>query len=159
MSEVRVMQEGTLRFVQASASGGDASGLGVWATASAPASGLFAYVQSFSFTSARQMTTISDRGKPTHHKETSKDPINLTFQCLWTGETPFPASADGASIQAWHLEFRANNPEEGGTGRYYQFHGVAVQQTQFTENAEGNTIDFTTMALGMNGATGSGYLG
>jgi hypothetical protein len=153
------MAEGVLRYVQASASGGDASGLGVWATASAPSNGVFAYVQSFSFTSARQMTTVSDRGKPIHHKETSKDPINVTFQCLWTGQTPLPASANGASIQAWHLEFKASNPEEGGTGRYYQFYGAAVQQNQFTENAEGDTIDFTVMALGMSGANASGYLG
>lgn len=159
MSEVRVQAEGVLRYVQASASGGNASGLRVWATASAPASGVFAYVQSFSFTSARQMATISDRGLPTHHKETSKDPINVTFQCFWTGETPLPASASGASIQAWHLEFKAANPEEGGTGRYYQFYGAAVQSVAFAEAAEGDTIDFTVMALGMNGATGSGYLG
>ena len=159
MSEVRVQAEGVLRYVQASASGGDASGLRVWATGSGASNDVFAYVQSFSFTSARQMATISDRGLPTHHKETTKDPINVTFQCLWTGSTPFPASADGASIQAWHLEFKANNPEEGGTGRYYQFHGAAVQQTQFTENAEGDTVDFTVMALGVNGPTGSGYLG
>lgn len=158
MTEVLVAKEGALWYVQASASGGGASGLRVWATASAPASGLFAYVQSFSYTSARQMATISNRGLPTHHKETSKDPINLTFQCLYTGEMPQPVSASGASIQAWHLEFRANASDVGNSGRYMQFHGVAAQQYQFTENAEGDTIDFTTMALGMNGPTGSGYL-
>ncbi len=39
MPEVRIMSEGTLRYVQGSGSGR------TWGTASAPASGLYGYVQ------------------------------------------------------------------------------------------------------------------
>lgn len=157
--EIFVQAEGVLRFVQASASGGNASGARVWATGSAPPSGTLAYVQSFGYTSGRTIQTILDRGLPTHHKETQKDPIQLTFNCLYTGAIPEPVSASGATMPLYHIEFEANDAANGNTGRYMQFHGVAIKSVQFSENAQGDTVAFTTVALGMNGPTGSGYLG
>ena len=159
MSEVRVMVDGALSLVQASASGGGASGARVWATASAPASAMnIAYVDSFSYTSARQIATQSNRGLPTHHKYTQSDPIQVSFTVRWTGQFTGLATASGATMPLAHLEFKASNPEDGGTGRFYQFQGVAFQQDQFTENADADTLQFTLVALGMNGPTGSGYL-
>lgn len=155
-SEVFVMSEGALRVVQASASAGNASGARVWATASAPPSALLAYVRSFSFTSAQQVATISDRGKPTHHKVTQSDAIQLTVNCGYTGAYPESLTASGATTPMYHLEFRAN--ENNGSGRYYQFHGAVRQQLQFTENAGEDTVQMTFVCLGMNGPTGSGYI-
>lgn len=153
MSEVRVMQEGSLRWVQASGSGN------VWATASAPQSGLVGFVQSFSHTSAQEMTTIVERGIPSHHKFLSKTPPEITFQFLWTGTNAFPtATASGASVPMFHLEFRASAAETPGTGVYYQFFGCVALNNNHSEAAEGNTIDYTFRALAMNGSTGSGYL-
>lgn len=159
MSEVRVFSEGALSMVQASASGGGASGARVWATASAPASAMnMAYVTQFSFTSGQQISTISNRGLPTHHKHTQSDPIQVNFTVQWTGSFTGWLTASGATMPMAHLELKVANPEEGGTGRYYQFHGVAFQQMQFTENMDADTLQMTCVALGMNGATGSGFL-
>lgn len=153
-SEVRVQAEGLLRWVQASGSGN------VWATASAPQSGLVGYVQSFSHTSAQEMTTIMERGKPTHHKFMSSTPPEVTYEFLWTGTNAFPtATASGASVPMFHLEFRASASETPGTGVYYQYHGCVPLTNDFTENAEGNTISYSFRALGMNGPSASGYLG
>lgn len=154
MAEVRVMSEGTLRVVQGSGTGR------TWATASSPVSGLLAFVQSFSFTSGQTITTIKERGIPDHHKMTEKDPIDVTFECLWTGAFPSAATASGASIPHFHLEHKAVAGEIGATsGFYHQFHGCALQSIQWTEQAEGNRINLSFRALAMNGATGSGYLG
>src|SRR3990167_1722737 len=140
-SEVFVQAEGMLSMVQASASGGLASGARVWATGSAPPSAIaLAYVQSFSFTSAQQIATIRNRAQPTHHKQTMLDPIQLTFTVLWTGAFTAFLSASGATMPMGHIEFKAAEPLAGATsGRYFQFHGVPFQQVQFTENADGNT--------------------
>lgn len=152
-SEVRVQLEGTLWWVRGSGSGN------IWATASAPVSGLAGYVQSFSFTSALTLATMSDRGIPTHHKIASKQPIQVTFQCLWTGVHPSAVSGSGASVPFDHLEFKALVPEDTAIrGAFYQFMGFARQQLQFTEQAQGDTIQFQGMALGMVGPTASGYL-
>lgn len=158
-NEIFVHAEGILRFVQASASGGNASGARVWGTGSAPVSGTMAYVESFSYTSGRTIQTIMNRGVPTHHKMTQRDPIQITFNCLYTGAVPEAASASGATIDMWHLEHEANDAGLANSGRYIQFHGVTVQSVQFTENPQGDTLAFTCVALGMNGPTGSGYLG
>lgn len=158
-NEIFVHAEGALRFVQASASGGGASGARVWATASAPVSGTLAYVESFSFTSGQTIQTIMDRGVPTHHKVTQRDAIQVTFNCLYTGDFMAPVSASGATVPMWHLEFEANDAGNGNTGRYVRFHGVAVQSMQFTENPQGDTLALTCVALGMLGPTGTGYLG
>ena len=159
-SEVFVRAEGGLSMVQASASGGGASGARAWATGSAPPSALnFAYVDSFSFTSAQQIATIRNRALPTHHKQTMLDPISLNFTLKWTGAFTAVLSASGATMPLAHLEFKASEPlVAAASGRYYQFMGVAITQQQFTEADDGDTIQFTCVALGMSGANPSGFL-
>lgn len=154
MSEVRVMAEGELRFVQASGSGQS------WATAAGAASGLFGYVQAFQFTSGQTVTTIRERGTPSHHKVTERAPVQVQMTLLSTGGLPSPASGAGASVPLWHLEFKQRAPERGvGSAFYYQFHGCALTQAEVQEQAAGTTIKLTLAALGMAGPTGSGYLG
>lgn len=153
MAEVRVMMEGELRFVAASGSGR------TWATASAPASGIFAYVEAFKFTTGQTITTIKNRGIPDHHKVTEKDPIEIEFEFLWTGAHPAPASGSGATVPMWHLEFRASAQETfPGSGQYYQFHGCAFQSNDFSEEMEGDKNKFKVVALAMSGANVSGFL-
>lgn len=151
--EIRVMREGTLRWVQASGSGNS------WGTASAPASGLFGFVESFDFSSARTVTTVNDRGTPNHHKVTEVAPISLNVTFKWTGETPIPASGSGASVPMFHLEYRSNEPENGASGRYYQFYGAAMLNANFTEGMEANTIQQAFVCLGTSGVSNTGYLG
>jgi len=153
------MLEGALSFVQASASAGDASGARDWATASAPPSALnVAYVTNFSFTSARTINTMSNRGLPTHHKNGGAQPIQVNATVQWTGSFTGFATASGATMPMAHAELKVSNPEEGGTGRYFQFHGIADQQIPFTEANDGDTLALSFIALGMVGPTGSGYL-
>lgn len=154
MPEVRVAAEGSLRYVQASGSGR------TWATASAAATGYLGYVQSFTFTSGTNLVTIMDRGNPDHHKQTMKNPIDITVQYQWTGGFFDAGSGSGASVPMLHLEFRAARPEvgDGSSAFYYQFHGVARINNQVTEQQDGDTINITYRALAMNGPTGSGYI-
>lgn len=152
MTEVRTMREGTLRFVQASGSGN------TWATAATPVSGLFGYVQSFTWTSGQTVTTISERGTPDHHKVTNVEPIQLAFSTYWTGTIPTAASGAGASVPMYHLEFRATAAELGSS-YYVRAYGVVPQSIQFTEALEGDTLQWTCVALGMGGPTTSGFLG
>lgn len=153
MAEVINAKQGSLWWVQASGSGR------TWATASAPTSGLFAYVENFSYTSAQSTKQIMNRGVPDHHKQTEKTPIAIKATVLWTGFVPQPATASGASMPLMHLEFRGDQPELGGnTGRFVQFHGVAMNSYQLTEAKDGNTLALDAVALAMNGPTGSGYL-
>lgn len=152
MAEVRVKAEGELWWVQASGSGR------TWATASAPSSGQYAYVESFTYTSARRIFTVADRGIPDHHKHVGTDPINLTLNYLWTGGAPSAASGSGASFPMVHLEYRASAKETPTTGVYYQFHGVPLHSLQWTENENGNAMNLPLMALAMNGPTASGYI-
>src|SRR3990172_6297341 len=130
--EVFVQAEGVLSLVQASASGGLASGARVWATGSAPPSAIaMAYVRSFSFTSAQQVKTVLNRQIPTHHKQTTLDPIQVSFSYAWTGAVTGVLSASGATMPLAHAEFKAVEPLAGATsGRYYQFHGGTRQQVQ-----------------------------
>lgn len=159
-SEVFVRAEGSLSMVQASASGGGASGARAWATAASCPSALnVAYVDSFSFTSAQQIATVRNRALPTHHKQTMLDPIQVTFQFKWTGAFTGVLSASGATMPLAHLEFKASEPlVAAASGRYFQFMGVAFQQMQFTEADDGDTIQMTCIALGMSGANNSGFL-
>jgi hypothetical protein len=153
MPEVRVMAEGTLRFVQASGSGS------TWATASAPVSGLVAYVQSFSHTSAANIVQISERGIPDHHKFAGRSPIDVTFACLWTGAFTGMLTASGSTMPMMHLEHRASAAELGTTSAFYhQYHGAVLTNIGYTEAAEGNSISLTFRALAMNGPTASGYI-
>ena len=152
--EIRTHLEGTLRWVQASGSGR------TWATASAPASGIFGYVQEgATYTSGQTITTVMDRGIPDHHKLASKDAITFSLTVLSTGFIPSPSSGSGASVPMWHLELRESQPEVGsGSAIYTQFHGVAPNSIVWTENAAGNTFQVQGVALSMNGPTASGYL-
>lgn len=157
-SEVYVMQEGSLRWVQASGTGTDP--YTAWRTASAPQSGLFAYVQpGWTFTSGQTLVTVKERGTPTHHKRAGRNEITVSMTLLWTGAFPAP-SAYNASVPMMNLEFK----QDLGVGsaiqsaNFIQFHGVATDSFQFTEQEQGNQMAFTFRALGMNGPTASGYL-
>jgi hypothetical protein len=152
MTEVRIHAEGSLWWVQASGSGR------AWATASAPQSGLFAYCESFSITSAQSLKQIMNRGVPDHHKVTEKTPVAAKMTVLWTGYVPQAASGSGASVPMMHWEYRANEPENGNSGRYTQLHGVANNSWQLTEAKDGNTLQLDAVALAMNGPTASGFL-
>lgn len=153
MAEVRVQAEGTLWWVQASGSGR------TWATASAPASGLVGYVQSFSHTSAANFAQIMERGVPDHHKLVSKSPIDVTFNFMWTGQFTGALTASGSTVPMVHLEYRASAAELGSnSGFYYQYHGAVLTNNAFNEAAEGSTIAQSFRALAMNGPTGSGYV-
>lgn len=158
--EVRTKLEGSLSLVQASASGGNASGASVWATGSAPPSALnIAYVESLQYTSARTINTISNRGKPTHHKNGGAQPIQFTLGLKWTGAWTGFATASGATMPMIHAELKYSEGElGGGTARFFQIYGIAEQQMQFSEADDGNMINLTFVALGMSGANGTGYL-
>lgn len=155
MGEIRVMREGSLWLVQAS--GANPTG---WQTGANPPSALLGFVQSFGFTSAMNLVTPTDRGIPMHHKDAGRNPIDVNVQFLWTGTFPQAASAaGGGTMPIWHVEYKATEREAGaGSARYYQFFGVAQQQMQFTENAEGDTIALTFRALAMSGANTTGYM-
>lgn len=154
-NEVRTQQEGTLWWVQASGSGT------TWATASAPQSGLVGYVQSFSHTNANgnEYITIRDRGRKTHQKFSQEPDQSVTFDFLWTGTYAYPtATASGASVPMFHLEFRASAVENPGTGYYYQYYGCTMANDDLSENAEGDSISVTYTPLKIVGPTGSGYI-
>ena len=152
MAEVRNMKEGELWWVAASGTGS------TWATASAPSSGLFGYVRSMSYDSARTVTPVNERGVPTHFKEVSRDVIKVSVSFAWTGYHPTAVSGSGASMPMIHMEHKSKAPEDGNTGRYHQFHGVAIGNLSMKEGDNENTMDYTMQALAMNGVTGSGYL-
>lgn len=152
IGEVRVQLEGSFRAVQGSGSGR------TWATGATPPSALLGYVQSFTFTSALTITTIAERGRADHHKVTQIAPIDLTVSYLWTGAVSGVLTASGTTVPFAHLEYRASASEIAPTGYYYQFYGAALQSIQFTEQAEGNTINVQYRCLGMSGANTSGYL-
>lgn len=151
MAEIRTMREGELRFVQASGSGRS------WATAASPVSGIFAFVRSMNYTSGATINQVSERGIPDHHKLVSRQAIQVTVNCAWTGGVPSAASGSGASVPLFHLEYRASAAETPTTGQYIQFHGVPLQSYQWTEGDE-DTMAYTFVALACNGPTGSGYL-
>lgn len=152
MAEIRTMSEGAVWWVQASGSGN------AWATASAPASGLYGFVRSFTFTSGQTVQTVMDRGVPNHQKITSKQPISVNLNFAWTGTHPTAASGAGASVPMFHLEYKADRPEASASAYYFQFFGAAQQSNQFSEGEQEDTIQQSWVALGMNGPTGSGYL-
>ena len=152
MAEVRIQNEGAVWWVQASGTGSS------WTTASAPASGLYGYVRSFSFTSGQTTQAVMDRGVPDHWKVVSKQPINITLSFAWTGAHPTAVSGAGASVPLFHLEYKSDHPENSGTADYYQFHGCAMQSLEFSEGDTENTISQPFQALGMTGPTASGYL-
>lgn len=151
MAEARTFLEGELRFVQASGSGK------TWATASAPVSGIFAFVRSMNYTSGAIVNAVMERGTPDHWKLNSRQPIQITVNAVYTGGVPSAASGSGASVPMFHLEYRASAAETPTTGRYMQFHGVPLISYQWTEGDE-DTLALTFQALACNGPTASGFL-
>lgn len=152
-SEVRTFLEGTLRGVQASGSGQS------WATGAAAPAFLLGFVQAgMSVVSGQTVSTQMERGAPHHHKITEKAPITLTVTYRLTGAYPVALTSSGASVPMYHLEHRASAPENGTTGVYSQFYGMALQSRTWTEAADGNTMQETWVGLGCLLATASGYL-
>lgn len=152
--EVRVMAEGTLWWVQASGSGR------TWATAASVPSGQFGYIQEgMTFTSAKEMVAIMERGVPDHWKTVGFSPIDVSFSLLLgiSGVPPI-LTASGTTTPMLHIEHRASAQELGASGTYFQFMGVPLHSLKWTENKNGNKIDFTFKALAMVGPTGSGYI-
>lgn len=155
MPEIRNQQEGSLRWVAASGSGS------AWATASGATTALMAFCRAFTVDSGRNITTVSDRGVPSHHKLASKTPVNVSFDLAWGITANYPslvASGSGATVPMIHMEYKSTAPE-AGAAIYYQFHGVALTNQNFQEGETENTIRFQGVALAMNGPTASGYLG
>jgi len=155
MTEVRNSTEGSLRWVQASGSGS------TWATASAPASGLIGYVSNVTFTSARDVQVISNRGIPSHHKFVAKTPVSVQFDLQWgiTGDyPPMNVTGSGATVQMVHLELKSTAAEDG-SALYHQIHGVSINSMAWTETTPANTMQFQGVGLAMVGPTASGYLG
>ena len=154
--EVRVLQEGTLRWVQS-------SGTAIsWQTASAPQSGLLGFVQAgLTFPDVtREYAQIYDRGAPTMHKLVRTNFVEATFTVLEgiTADYPSPiiATASGTTVRGLNLEFRQAGPE--GSAIYYQLIKGVITEQRLTEQDEGNTLAFTVRALTAVGPTASGYL-
>lgn len=157
--EVRTMNEGTLRGVQASGSGL------TWATATSPPSALYGFVQNgMSLTSAQTVTQIMERGVPVMNKVTEKAGIKVTVSQLisyQTGQsTPFAIlTASGTTVPMQHLEWKQAVGEQGaGSALYYQFYGVATESIKITEDSKGNKNDFSFACLAYTGPTASGFL-
>lgn len=156
--ETRVFAEGSLRWVQASGTGG-------WVTASAPQSALMGFVQAgLTFQSANNAITIMERGIPSHHKEIGKAPPTITFTYFHAVTANIPSrtvnTASGVTVKAAHFELKMNAVESANAAaEYYQFvHGVIMTEG-FTEAENGNNYQETWQFLSMLGPTASGYLG
>lgn len=155
--EIRVLSEGTLRWVQSSGTGG-------WNTASAPASGLLGYVQAgFTFSQAETFVPAFDRGRPKHFKHVRKEVGNGEFRLLYGITADYPPTAitaSGVSVPQIHLEWRANYTENGtASGLYWQFQNCVLSTPKVTENDNGDEGAWTFQYLAQNGPTASGYLG
>jgi len=178
LPEIRNWQEGTLRWVEASAGPGiSATG---WVTASAvptgtataawgALSGLIGFVQpGWTFNYAREYAPIEDRGVPTMHKLARVPFVEASFRVLdgvtgdWpTGNTAIGPSALGlTNPPQFMVEFKQAIPatESNLTGIYYQFHGARILDRVHTEQPEGNMVEFRLRALAVQGPTASGYL-
>jgi hypothetical protein len=160
--EVRVLSEGTLRWVQA----GPAATTGVtgWVTSSAPASGLLGYVQGgMTFSREEVYIGIQDRGVPRHFKRTKTDMGKGSFKLLYGITADYPptgATASGFSTPQVHLEWRANYTENGAaSGIYWQLYNCVLGTPKFTENENGDEADWSFQFIGWTGPTASGYLG
>lgn len=156
--EVRVFAEGSLRWVQASGTGG-------WATGSAAVTALIGFVQAGAgYNSARGVVTVMERGSAHHHKVITVDPPEITFSYLQavTGNMPLirMATASGVSVPAVHFELRQTDAEtqSGPSALWYQFMLCTLVSQGWTEGENGNTYQETWRALSMVGPTASGYL-
>ena len=153
--EARIFAEGSLRYIQASGTGG-------WVTASAAISALLGFVQAgMSYNSARGVATVMERGLPHHHKFTDSQPPEVTFTYLQaaTANKLAIATASGVSTPQAHFELRHTDAEiAAASGQYFQFaNGVKVSEG-WTEAAEGNQWQETWRFLTMTGPTASGYM-
>jgi hypothetical protein len=162
MSEARNYFEGAFRWIQASSTatlGGTA-----FSTASAATSALVGFVRAgVSLNSARTMTPIYDRGKPSHFKQTQEDVVELQvtfFDAVTANKPPVNVTAAGATVPAIHAEIKMDTKELGSdSARYvYLVHGVCTQDN-WTEADDGNTNQMTYQFLAMHGPTATGYLG
>lgn len=152
--EARVMAEGTLWWVQQSGSGL------TWATATTPPSGLIGFVQEgMTYSSAKDMVAIMERGVPVMWKTVGFSPIDISFSFLWglSGLIPI-LTASGTTVPMIMLEHRASAAELGASGIYHQFMGVPLHSLKWSEQSRGNKFDLTFKALAMVGPTGSGYI-
>lgn len=131
-----------------------------WSTAAGAASTVFAFVQSMSWSSGRDIATIMDRGVPNHHKEIRRNPIELELEVFWTGGFPGnPVTGASASVSHYNVELMAIT--DNATARtWYQFFGAAPTNTQFRsqDGNDADTFTLTMRALAMNGPTASGYI-
>jgi hypothetical protein len=154
-TEGRTFYEGELRWVQA-------SGTGVWATASAAATGLIGYVRAgMNTTETFRYATVMDRGMPKHHKFQGKDPVEVTFDVIYgiTANYPNPATASGMSVKAVHLELKSRTDEwTTASGLYMQWMGAVLLSRRFSEAEDGDTVSFTYRALNCSAFMGSGYI-
>lgn len=153
--EVRTFAEGALRWVQASGTGG-------WNTASAPISALVGFVQAgTTLNSARDFTTVMERGIPHHHKFLGETPIEMQFTYLQavTANIAKPATASGVSTPQVHIQIRSQDNEIAAASAQYWLLLNGVQlSVPWTEAEAGNTLQETWRFLSMIGPTASGYL-
>lgn len=155
--EVGTFLEGAARWVQASAASGG------WITASAPVSALVGYVQvGMQVNSAREATTIMDRGNVGHHKRGAAQPIDITItylEAVTANMPPVSTTAAGASVPLIHWEFKTDAPEMGAGSAIYCLvtHCFHVSRNK-TEQAEGNQIQEQWRGLAMVWPTASGYI-
>lgn len=153
--EVRVFAEGSLRWAQASGTGG-------WNTASAAPTALVGFVQAgLNAASAQTIVTVKERGQPAHHKVVGIEPIEVTFNYLLnlTANIVQPITAVGASTKQAHFELRINAPEDNATSyMYYQFMNGVRESIGITEAENGDMLAEKWRFLTMTGPTGSGYI-
>lgn len=154
MAEIFVQREGALRWAQVSGNGLS------WQTAAAAPTGLMGFIQSFSIKSAQTVTTIMDRGVPSHHKVTDKPIVEVDFSFLSTGYWPTGVATNSlATTPQFLMEFKqvASN-SANGSAVYHQFYGVGIRSVKFDEGKDGNTITLSTYAVTYTGPTASGYM-
>ncbi len=153
--EVRTFAEGSLRWVQASGTGG-------WQTGSAAITALVGFVQAgTTFPSARNLVTVMERGYPHHHKFTDEPANEVQFSYLQavTGNLANPATASGVSTPQVHFQIRSQDNEvAAASAQYWLLTNCVLTNRVWAEAAEGNTLQETWRALSIIGPTASGYL-
>ena len=153
--EVRIYAEGSLRWAEASGTGG-------WTTASGAPTALVGFVlPGATYRSARTVALVAERDAPHHHKLLSNDPVELQFayRQAVTANRPNPATASGATVPKVHFEIKTLIQESPTfTAHYFQFEHCAKIAEGWMETPAGNVWTETWRALSMTGPTGSGYL-
>ena len=153
--EVRTYAEGSLRWAEASGTGG-------WVTASGAPTALVGFVLPGAvYRSARTLAAVLERDVPHHHKLLSNDPIELQFayRQAVTANRPNPATGSGATVPKVHFEIKTLIQESPTfTAHYFQFEQCAKIAEGWMETPQGSVWTETWRALSMTGPTGSGYL-